>query len=139
MFSSNHRQHLLVVFQHLDSALTNVLMRLGAERGDPLFDVYLDDSKENLREGAAAEIAEIRQELSAFMTAHRLQAPAPHLSAAHAAHAYAATLLVTAAELGAHHLRGYGELSAEESEQLDALSHRLGERLTKLGIVLQNG
>lgn len=136
MFSANHRQHLAVAFRHLDETLSQVLSRIGAA-GTPLFQPFLDDSDDAIRERAQMAAAELREEMRGFMAAHDLNVRAPEVTMLHAAHAMLALLMVSATELGGRYLRGYGELSPEESAELDALSARLRERLAAMDAALR--
>ena len=129
MFSSAHRRHLLLAFRHLDGTLGEVLLKLGAPARAPLFAGLRDDVEPTARSHAAGSIVELRGEVRAFMTNHAMQALAPDLGATHAARARLDLALVSASELGPDHLRGYGELTLEEAEELSALSERLRLRL----------
>lgn len=137
MFSANHRQHLLVAFRHLDEMLSQVLARIGAAPGASLFQSFQDDSDDATRERAQMAVANLREEMRGFMTTHDLNARSPEITALHAAHAMLALTMVGATELGGRYLRGYGELSPEESAQLDALSSRMRERLAALDAALR--
>ncbi|MGA8277335.1 MAG: hypothetical protein WB784_03970 [Rhodanobacteraceae bacterium] len=136
MFSPNHRQHLLVAFRHFDSMLADILVRLGAAPGEPLLESYRDDVDRSVREPAKQGVTEMRTGMRAFMSKHDLQISPPHVSAVHAAHAMLALLQVASSELGARHLRGYGELSIDEAAELDALSNRLRVQLGALDALL---
>ena len=72
-----------------------------------------------------------------FLQRHDLHASAPDLGALHAAHAMLALMLVGATELGAHHARGYGELSTQESAELDDLSARMRECIAIMDAALR--
>jgi leucyl aminopeptidase (aminopeptidase T) len=136
VFTANHRQHLLVAFRHLDAMLEEVLARIGAAPGTPLFQSHRDDADARMRESAQQAVTNAREAMRAFMTKHGLEVTPPDFSATHAAHAMLALMQVGAMELDGHHLRGYGELSADELDELDELSHRLRERLGELDRVL---
>jgi hypothetical protein len=129
MFGSAHRQHLLVAFRHLDETLADVLHGLGAPTGSPLFSRLHDDVDPAARAHAAQAIGAIRDEVRAFMARHAMQTSAPDLGATHAARARLDLAVVSASELGPRHLRGYGELTDEEAEELAGLSERLREDL----------
>ncbi len=137
MFSANHRQHLLVAFRHFDSMLAEVLSRIRAEPGEPLFETYRQDSDAPTRERAQAAATRLRETMRAFMAQHDLHAPRPEAGALHSAHALLALMLVGATELGARHLRGYGELDADESAELEALSRRMREDVAALDAALR--
>jgi hypothetical protein len=129
MFGSAHRQHLSVAFRHLDDTLDDVLYKLGAPSGTPLFARLRDDVDPDARRRAAQAVGMVRDEMHAFMTRHAMHAPAPDPGATHAARARLDLAVVSASELGTQHLRGYGELTAAEAEELDDLSERLRARL----------
>lgn len=130
MFSPNHRQHLLVAFRQLDETLAEALRVLGAPPGAPVFQQARSDVDAPARENAARAIAAVRDELRAFMAREDLRPRTPTASATHVARSRLDLALVAAAELGARHLRGYGEISAAEAAELDSLAKRLRERLT---------
>lgn len=138
MFSANHRQHLLVALRHFDAMLTEVLNRIGAEPVAALFGTYRNDANPATRERVQSAAAQLREAMRAFMTQHDLHASEPEVGAVHSAHAMLSLMSVLAAELGARHLRGYGELSKEEEEQLDALSQRLRESVIALDAALRD-
>jgi hypothetical protein len=129
MFSANHRQHLLVAFQHLDEALDEVLRRLGAPTETRLFARLRDDVDPAARERARIAVDAVRGEIRTFMLRHEMQPNPPGIGAAHAANARLALAMVNASELGPSHLRGYGALASAEAQELASLSERLRERL----------
>ena len=136
MFSANHRRHLLVAFRHLDGMLVEAMSRLRAAPAAPLFEAYRDDVDPASREPVQRAAGALRAELRGFMERHGLRSDPPDVTALHAVRAQLALAQVNAAELGGRHLRGYGELSPEESAELDALSRRLRELLAELDAVL---
>ncbi|MGH8126539.1 MAG: hypothetical protein ACREPK_11920 [Rhodanobacteraceae bacterium] len=129
MFSSNHRQHLLVAFRHLDAVLAEVSALLAPVPRGALIAQCIDDVDADTRRRAEIGIAAVRGELCAFMTRHALRLEPPDLSARHAANAQLALTMVEATELGPRHLRGYGALTENEAEELAGLSERLRARL----------
>lgn len=129
MFGPSHRQHLLVAFRHLDETLAEVLQRLGAPPGAPLFARVRDDVDPAARDGVVAAIAEVRRKVHAFMAGHALDAIAPDAGATHVARARLDLAMVSAAELGARHLRGYGELADADADALEALATTLRDQL----------
>ncbi|MGH8152093.1 MAG: hypothetical protein ACREPF_05075 [Rhodanobacteraceae bacterium] len=129
MFSVNHREHLLVAFRHLDAVLAEVEALLRPPAVGTVFNARVGDIDASTCRRAESAIAAVREELRAFMVGHALHAPPPALSARHAANAQLALAMVEAAELDPRHLRGYGELTDSEIEELAALSERLHSRL----------
>lgn len=136
MFSTNHRQHLLVAFKHLDGVLIEILARLGAAPGEPLFDTYHNDVDPVLREPAQQAVAALRASMRDFLERHAVAANPPDVSLLHALHATLALAQVGATELAGRHLRGYGELDSDEGAELDALSQRLRAQLAALDAAL---
>lgn len=132
VFSLNHRQHLLIAFKHLDSTLNEVLSRLSAAPvpATALFQSFRADVDPVARDRASAAMDAVRDEVRAFMATHEMSAGTSGIGATHAANALLALAMVSAAELGPRHLRGYGELTTEEASELEALSSRLQQRLT---------
>ncbi len=132
MFSSNHRQHLMVAFRNLDAVLGEVSALLQPAAPGALFAARVDDVDADTRRRAEAAIEATREELRAFMVKHAMQVPPPDHSARHAANARLSLAMVEAAELGPRHLRGYGELGEAEAEELAGLSERLRARLAEV-------
>ncbi|MGH8233619.1 MAG: hypothetical protein ACREPU_05405 [Rhodanobacteraceae bacterium] len=123
---------MLIAFKHLDSTLTEVLLRLGATPASAasLFQAFRADVDPAAREHARVATDAVRDEIRAFMTRHEMRGEPSGIGATHAANALLALAMVSAAELGPRHLRGYGELTTDEASELDALSSRLQQRLT---------
>lgn len=129
MFSANHRQHLLVALRHLDATLSEVLAQLGGESDAALFRRRRADVDPRARERAAAAILATREAMRAFLAKHEIHADDPRTGATHAADTLLALAMVNATELGPRYLRGYGELSEAESEELETLAGRLRVQL----------
>lgn len=129
MFSPNHRQHLLVAFKHLDEALDEVLQRLGAPAGVPLFERSRDDVDPAARDRAASAIDDVRGEMRRFMARHGLEPKRADLGATHIARSRLDLAMVAASELGPRHLRGYGELDDAEMHELTSFATTLGDQL----------
>jgi hypothetical protein len=125
MFGSTHRQHLEVAFRHFDETMEEVLQRLRAPPGTPLFARLRDDVDPAARARVVQAIADMRDEVRDFMVRHEMPSNPPDLSATHAARARLDLAMVSASELGPRHLRGYGELAPEETQALIDLSERL--------------
>lgn len=132
MFSANHRQHLLVAFKSLDESLAEIARCLEPALANRVFPPYADSVDNVVLKRACSAIADVRGGMRAFMTAQRMQVPASTLSSRHAAHARASLALASAMELDAQHLKGYGELSPEERDALDALADQLGAKMMRL-------
>lgn len=132
MFSANHRQHLLVAFKSLDESLTEIVRCLESEATNCVFPPYVDSADEIVRKRACDVVADVREEMKGFMATQHMQVGTPTLSSRYAAHARASLALASAMELDAQHLRGYGELSTEERNALDALADRLGTKVISL-------
>jgi hypothetical protein len=81
---------------------------------------------------AFLHVSRLHPEMKGFMATQHMQVGTPTLSSRHAAHARASLALASAMELDAQHLRGYGELSTEERDALDALADRLGAKVISL-------
>jgi hypothetical protein len=120
---------LLVAFRHLDETLGEVLFKLGAPAGAPLFARLRDDVDPAARVRAAHAIVALRDDMRVFLAQHGVQASAPDIGATHAARARLDLAMVGAGELGPRHLRGYGELTPAEAEALSDLTERLRGRL----------
>ncbi|MFO1505883.1 MAG: hypothetical protein U1F23_02190 [Lysobacterales bacterium] len=129
VFSAIHRRHLLVAFRHLDETLGEVLRALGAPVGEPLFALTRDDSGPAAYHAAGLAVDAVRAEMREFLAVHDLHADAPGVGATRAANARLALALVNATELGPQYLRGYGELTEVEAEELVALSARMRDRI----------
>lgn len=136
MFSANHRQHLLVAFRELDESLAEIRGCLRAGTGERLFPPYAGTVDPALRRRADALVADVRAMIAAFVSAQDLQSPPSAVPTTRAASARASIAMVAALELDPQHLRGYGELSKDESAALEALSQRLGDRLAQLVALL---
>lgn len=132
MFSSNHRQHLLVAFKHLDESMGDVLRKLGVAPDAPLFGSLRNDVDPAALARAQLAVAGVRAELRTFMASHNMRPTSPDSGAAHAAHALLGLAAVSATELEPDYLLGYGALSEQESAELARLSERLRARLDEV-------
>jgi len=132
----NHKRHVLSTFQYIDDLFADMEQMLATARSSRLYKEYeLDVTPEKQMELQRA-ITEFRTLMSRIQAELNITPRPPHVSAVRAVLAFFTFIDIALEELQPRHMRGYGELSAGTTVQLETLVAEMRSLLERMRSVL---
>lgn len=137
--NANHQRHLLGTFRHLDNLLSAAEHTLaGAGPASP-FAEHTQDSTPVQRKVVHDYVQRVRAALARALADLGLPRSAPVCGALWAARGHVTFATIAVAEMEARRMRGYGPLSAADTQTIDRVVAELNAALDRLAAYLDQG
>jgi hypothetical protein len=120
MFNENHKARIRVTFEAIDEMLSRALVMLNPAGSRSPFSMHITDATHEQFARFGEEAQKIRAAMQSFMQRYGIPLAEPSLSSVWAARSAILTAVVSLEELGPKSMRGYGALSPEAAQTLDA-------------------
>lgn len=127
--NENHRRHLAVTFSHIDNLLAEIGNISAAGSRPSSFIRYAPSATEAQRKVIDTHITQIGQLMDRIMADLELPRPEPGCSALWAIEACINSALDAVAEINPRIMRGYGELSAADTDTINRLMAEMNTAL----------
>ena len=131
-FNENHKRHLLISFRHVDKLLSEFQCILDVMIPHSPFQQYVNDVDPGLRMIIEEHCALIHQAMRRILQEQDIKIGLPEISVIN----FIRTSLIFAdmsiEELKPRHMRGYGHLSAEATEELNKIAAELQGLLAQI-------
>jgi GTP-binding protein EngB required for normal cell division len=130
--NEHQQRHLYFGLAEVDRLLIEVEGVLAAAQSRTLFPRYVDDLDLSQRRLLEGSIARLRAELAQLLASQGMVPQRPQIEASGAIRTALIFAEVAAEELGAGNMRGYGELSAGQAEEVEGVVAELRGRIAAL-------
>jgi GTP-binding protein EngB required for normal cell division len=138
-FNENHLRSLRVKFQYIDQTLAEVERIMASADSPSLFEQYTPDTTPIQRKVAHGYVARIRDAIRRVINELEVPTPRPHCGALWAARTQLMGVSLTLDELRPRYMRGYGALSEQAGQTLEAVYAELRALTAKLENYLTEG
>jgi GTP-binding protein EngB required for normal cell division len=139
MLSENHKRYLLNALRHIDRLLTEATAKLRAPNDRRLFPEYVADATPAQQKALHDYLDSMRFVLERIMQRHGLVGPPPSVSLLWAFHTSLTFARIAVEELRPEYMRGYGDLSAEDEEEILRFIAELHLGLRRIADYLYSG
>jgi hypothetical protein len=131
------KRSLLLKLRHLDELLFEV-DRLAEGKGSssPLSDRYTELEPEK-KEAVQRYIVRLRETMCRILEEKGISIDAPSFDITHSIHTYLNFMDMSAEEIRPKYMRGYGELTREAADELDAVATELQRLIKQMQAVLR--
>ena len=137
--NQNQQRHLLATFQYVDNLLSEA-ERIMASAGSPSpFQEFSQDSTPIQRKVTHDYVLRVRQAMRRILDELKIPRKQPISGAIWAARSHIHFAGIAVAELEPKHMRGYGQLSAEDARTMDRVVAELNAELARITNYLAHG
>ncbi len=130
--NEHQQRHLYFGLAEVDRLLTEVEGVLASAQSRTLFPRYLDDLNPGQRRMLEGGIARLRAELAQLLASRGMRPQRPQIEASGAIRTALVFAEIAAEELGPGNMRGYGELSPEQAQEVEGVVAELRNRVAAL-------
>lgn len=132
----SQRQRLMVSCKHIDRLLGDIEATLNIAASHSVFPNYANDIGSDERQAIERHVAKLRSQLVGILADQSLAPEAPQISASHSIYVGLTFIEIAIAELAPEHMRGYGPVSPEGAQDLNAVIAELQSAVRDLFAVL---
>jgi len=119
--TDNQQRHLVSTFQYIDKLFSDAELVLSTTKSPSLFKQYVMDASPTQENDIERGIGEVRDLMRRVLESMGIPLEAPRIGAVRAVLSLLVFVDMALEELKAKHMRGYGELTEETSNELDRL------------------
>lgn len=130
--NEHQQRHLYFGLVQLDKLLSEIENIQASAASPGLFPKYRDDLTLVQRKFLHGSIARLRMQLEALLRGQGMQPDPPHIDASGAIRTNLVFAEITAEDLGPANMRGYGDMDAEQSRELEGVISELRHRIEAL-------
>ena len=134
--SDNHKRYLLITFRHVDKLLSDFQCILDVMIPHSPFQQYINDVDPDLRTVIEEHCASVHQAMRRILNELGIQISDPDRSVINHIRTSLIFADMSIEELKPRYMRGYGQLSAEATEELNKIAAELQGLLAQVKAIL---